>query len=389
MIYEKKVLGVYLLLIASLIFITGTLFSAATVDNGKKIELVEEIKITNNESLEQGKELEIPWTLAVTEDDLVLIPDLGSGNIKIYEEKQCDGKKVLNLIKLLDQKGYGKDDLVKPGVCDFMEGKFAVLDYGTNKIIIYDRISRLGFKPLKEILCWNNAYDIRLDNNKIFIAGYITNSSGQSYDFYSIDIRDGNMRYLLPSYSKYGYEPGSKFIKEFKKRRISTIGIMSRFDICPDYDYAYIAWEGDLRIICLNTVSGEITKTFGDKEKSLYYLKPYASQRLIEARKNTDRASVQNAKEKMSYVKDIFVSSEQNKVFILYKGPLGRKRKTGFILQSYTLDGKFLKENILPDSSQPLHKFLFCDGKERILLYSLTGEYDKKSFSISKYEIKF
>jgi len=384
----KKALRVYLLLIASLIFITGTLFSAATVDTGKKIELVEEIKIVNNETLEQEKELETPWTLAVTKDDLVLIPDFGSGNIKIYEKEECDGKKVLKLAASIGKKGYGKDGLVKPAMCDFRDEKFAVLDFGLNKIIIYERISRLGFKCVKEILCLNNAYDIRLDKNKIFVAGYITNSSGQSYDFYSIDIRDDDMRYLLPSYSKYGFEPGSKFMKEFKERRIPTIGIMSRFDILQDYDYAYIAWEGDLRVLRLDTASGEITETFGEKENSRYYLRPYASQRLIEARKNTNRTVMQNEKEKMSYVKDIFVSAEQKKVFVLYKGPLGRKGKTGFILQSYTLDGKFLEENVLSGSDQPAHKFWFRDGKEKTLLYSLSGDYDEKSFSISTYEIK-
>lgn len=372
--YAKKVLGVYVLLVASLIFITDALFSA-------NVQLVDKFEISQAGAGKAEEELVNPWSFVKTEDQLFFVLDYGTGNIKIYELNGQD----LNLIDTIGQKGYGEGELINPACCDYKDSRFVVLDLGLRKIIVYERNGRLGFKRVKDIPCWNGAYDIELKGDVLFISGYTTDSSGNPYDFYSIDLYNGEIRYLLPSHYMHGFKAGSDFGKQFAERQLSTIGFMSWFGIHEDY--AFIANENNLRLICLNTASGDIQKTFG--EKPIDYVKPYASPKLIEARKLDKIDLIQEEKAKMTYIKDIFVTPQY--VLVAYEGPskpIVRDGESNFRLQFYTLNGDFISQEILPGKIkiQPGDKMWLDFGKKKDILYSLGGE-TGKSFFILKYEI--
>ena len=342
---------------------------------GGNVKLIERIEI----SLE-NRPLINPLDFCVTDDELFLLPDFEAGNIKVYE---ISGN-LLKLVTTIGRKGYGPDELSKPTFCFYNkeESRFGVIDYGIRKIFIYDRMARIDFKRIKEISCWRAGYDIKLEGNKLFISGYMPDSNENPYDFYYIDLENDQTTPLLPSYLKYGLNsPHDYEIKYRGKLDIPAIGIKGWFDI--HRDDAYFMWEGNLKVIKLNVVSGEIhPKSFGMKPP--HYIKPYASENLLRFRgpQHLNLAGVE--RKKMSYVRNIFVSSKY--VLVIYEGPIKQDSGANFWLQFYTLDGDNIKEVPIPGA--PDHKMWF--DKDRDIIYSLCGNKTNTSgeeYFILKYKI--
>jgi hypothetical protein len=320
------------------------------------------------------------WAFCVTEDKLFIIPDYKAGNIKIYEETNENKKKSLTQVKIIGKKGYGPGDLARPTFCFYNknESKFGVLDLGTRKIFLYDRIGRIDFKLIKEIPCWRGGTDIQLHGDRLFISGFNADPNGKSYHFYYIDLSNDQTTPLLTTFQKFGFKSFEEYEKRSKEMR--DIGIGAWFDIYKDY--AYFVWEGNLKITKINIDTKTInSKPFGTQPS--HYVKPYISKKLIEAFHKRNPDQIRSEKPKMSYVKNIFVTSKY--ILLIYEGPIIPGKGSNFILQFYTLDGDFLRE--VPIPGQPDQRMWF--DKDRNILYSLCNKSSQnpEDYFVLKYKI--
>ena len=355
-------------------------FSTNALLVGQGVKLIERFEI----SAEPEPLLDV-WSFCVTDDELVMIPDYKAGNIKVYEKNAG----ILELVKIIGRKGYGNNEFVRPTVCFYNseESKFGVMDHGLRKIFLYDRINgRLDFERVREILCKRKGTDFQLIGDRLFISGYASDPNKRNYDFYFIDLtkneNDPNQQtYLLPSYLKYGLKSNREYEIQFlDKYDIPAIGIKGWFDIHKDD--AYFIWEGALKIIRINIVSGDI---YPDKNgiKPPHYIKPFPTIELRDAYLKRDIDLIQNKKERMSYVENIFVNSKY--VLVIYEGPVNPGAATNCWLQFYTLDLDFLKEVPIPGNPKNMMWF----DKNKALLYSLSSKMrgDKQYYYVLKYEI--
>ena len=359
----------FLILLIAVFFIlsnaSGTLLSAGD------IKFIEKVKLANT-----PEPLQYSWAFCVTDDELVIIPDFQAGNIKIYEGNG-------EFLDSIGQKGYGKDEFVKPTFCfyDKVEDKLAVMDHGLRKIFIYLQMGRTDFERVNEVSCWRGADGIQLSNDRLFISGYKAGPNNEHYDFYSIDLRNNETAFLLPSYRKYGLSsPGEHARQFFENLDIPKIGIRGWFDIYRDD--AYFVWEGSLKIIKLNIETGEIgPASFGTQPP--HYIKPHASPELREVYRTMNTKGIENEKAKMSYVRHLFTSPKY--VIVIYQGPSAQGNASNYRIQFYTLDGDFINDSPIP--GQPDRRMWF--DKDTYTLYSLvnkSGEGDEGYF-ILKYKI--
>jgi hypothetical protein len=325
------------------------------------------------------------WDFCVTDDEMVIIPDYRAGNLKIYGKIIDNEKESLRQEKIIGQRGYGPDEFLRPTLCYYDEvgEKLAVMDHGIRKILIYDRIGRTYFKRVQEIACWRGAFDIQLTGERLFISGYASDSEKRNYDFYYVDLINEETTYLLPSYLKFGLKSSLEFEKKvIEADEISAIGLKGLFALHKDV--AYFLWEGNLKVIKLNILSGNIEqKTFGKQPP--HYIKPFVSNKLVEYYRMDKKLELNKSeKAKMSYVRDIFVNDRY--VMIIYEGPVKQNNASNFRIQFYTLDGDFIKEEFM--SETPTHKMWF--DKNKSILYFLsckTGGESGQSYSILKYQI--
>jgi hypothetical protein len=115
-----------------------------------------------------------------------------------------------------------------------------------------------------------------------------------------------------------------------------------------------------------------------------HYVKPYTSQKLINAYFSREGKYVQKERSKMSYVRHIFTTKKH--VILLYTVP--RKKGSGrdYMVQKYKFDGNFIEESEFfgedPDT-------IWFD-KENSILYVLglvTVKENDESYYILKYKI--
>jgi hypothetical protein len=211
------------------------------------------------------------------------------------------------------------------------------------------------------------------------ISGYKADQNGKPYDLYYINLTNDQTTFLLPSYYKYGFNSLNAYKTEYQKKPdMKKVGISGWFDIMGND--VYFVWEGNLRIIKINIESRELT-FFG--EKTLHYIKPYVSKRLLEARRKRDSKTIRSEWAKMSYVRHIFTNSKY--ALVVYEGPNKQERKSNFRMQFCTLDGTFKEEVLIPDQTD----YRMSYDKERNILYSLTSESsgDELEYFILKYKI--
>jgi len=367
-----------ILLLATLfIFVTANTLSGGSIKFIKKLEFSPQVQSPES----PGKpELPLnPWSFCVTDDELFMIPDYPAGNVKIYE---VNGE-YLELIKTIGRKGYfGPKALAKPAYCFYSndEYKFGVVDLGIRKIFIYDRIGRTQFKRVQEVFCPHGATDLQLINNKLFISGYTTSPDGGDYDFYYVDLADEQPTVLLPSYHKFGFKSFDDHKKKYSKNHIPAIGIFGWADISNDN--AYFVWEGNLKIIKLNVVTGEVApKTFGYQPPD--YIKPYASKALVKGLHTQDKYIVESERARMSYVVKIFATAAH--LLVIYKGPVNQFNQSNYRLQFYTFDGDFIEEAAIP--GQPGHRMWF--DKDKKILYSLSNEPNESSSGITHFILEY
>ncbi len=354
-------------------------FSTLGIPNvlwGFRIELRERIKTPNDREFPAN-----PWSFCVTEDDVFIIPDYKEGNIKIYEKTGSS----LSLINIVGHKGYGSDELGEPAYCFYNKenSRLGVIDFGLEKIFLYDRIGRSELKRTLVVNLPRLGDDIQVYGDKLFISGDEYDRNGKPNSFYYIPISTkngktittGSPTFLLPSYEKFGLNSWQEYQEKYvDEPYIRIVGIDAWFDI--QGDFAYFVWEGDLRIIKININSGERT-SFGMRPAN--YIKPYATEEMKKSLKNYDIAGIERERAKMSHIKNIFTSSKY--VLVIYKGPGSISR-----LQFYDLGGQFINEVSI--ENQPEQSKMWFDKDKDILYFLPVSKEERKDYFVSKYHIK-
>lgn len=345
----------------------------------------------------------------VMEGEQFLFSDLVAGDIKIYEMLNFE----LKLKHRIGKRGIDTEKFAKPSYSFYnkREGKFGLLDYATRKFHIYNthKAHNNGnpiFTKEKEIFCppWAGT-DFNLLTSKVYngdntvetldhsqenttdhliIAGYCPDTNNNHFDLYSINVETGDKSFLLSSHIKYGF----RSVKEYEDKYINDIlykavGSSAWFDIHGDF--AYYVWEGDLKIFKINIKTKEFT-VFGNKDARKYRLPFPPSEDMVAAYIDKDQIKTLEERDKVSYVKNIFTSS--NSVLVIYNEP-----KTGDViniwLQFYSLDGQFQNEILLEPEVEG-NKIFQPDGnrmwfdKEKNILYALATD----KTTVLKYDIK-
>ncbi len=333
-----------------------------------------EIDLKSKIKLSEKVLLQLPISFCVTEDEAFLVVDFKAGDVKIFNNKG-------ELEKVLGSKGAGPNEFNQPLFCDYNNRKFIIPDAGQRKIFFYDKIGKFNFERTREIQYASIGDDIQLKENKIYMAGSKISEDGKYYSLYSFDLDGiGNHIYFLPAYLKFSLASENEFKTEYlKKPNLTAIGVMGRFDI--QSNFAYYVWEGDLKIFKINLNTKEIT-TFG--KKMPHYVKPYTTQKLINAFFNMEGNYVQKERSKMSYVRQIFTTKKH--VILLYTVPVKDGSGYDFMVQTYKMDGSFVEESKFP--GKELDTIWF--DKENSILYALALETVKEtdeSYHILRYTI--
>jgi hypothetical protein len=320
------------------------------------------------------------WDFCETGDGIFIIPDYRGGDIKVYER---NGNRLVWVITV-GEKGFGPDDFQRPTFCTFNKekNKLLVMDSGLKRIFVYSRLGRADFardktpegKPM-EIKCWNLPYSIQLVDDKVVVSAY-TEKNGTSYSLYYIDYleKDQPTTFLLEADLKYNFIPGD-FKSQYREKFIPALGRRGIFTI-DEKKNAYFAWEGNLRIIKIDTVSGEIDKKpIGKYTRN--YTKPSPSQELITGYQKGEFKAIQKAKREMSWLRNVFTTKKS--LMAIFEGP-----GDSSWLQFYSLsDGRFQKEVQIPGN--PNRRMHF--DQEKNILYSLWGGPDGIEYSVQIYRI--
>lgn len=296
---------------------------------------------------------------------------------------------------------------MKPAFCSFneLENKFVILDMGTRRIYLYDRMGRDEFVREKkdngnEVYgeCPKGAYDVQLFGDRLFVAGHL-NSGDKFYDFYYMDLselRDGNIikakpKRLLSLKEIYRIDENDDFVERIGAKYLEAIGYRNYFDI--EGNFAYFVWMGDLRINKVDILSGlREGNPFGKKTSN--YVQPETSEAeelvntfylMVSNRESRDKKEFRDQyfKEmrKLSMIRDLFTTSHN--VIVVYEGPYKYDGESGnFQAQFYSLDGKFITE--VPLRGQVSNIMCFDRGKK--ILYSLSKS-EKGAYFILMYKI--
>jgi hypothetical protein len=326
-----------------------------------------EVKFDKGIKFEEGAEAEIiPGSFCVSEDGLFLIPDDQDGTIKTFYQVVKGSN--LKFLKKFGCKGFGSDEFNRPGYCfyDNHFSKFGVSDFGigTKKVFIYDLIEDANFKLMYKIP-GVDCYDMRLwglNGDQLIISGYVTDKDKRSYELYSINLKNPKQKeFLMPSYEKYHLANDEEYqIEYFEKRTLPALGIRAFIDVYGDD--VYFVWEAKLKIIKVNLTTKEIT-VFG--HPTPHYTEPVASAELVNAHRDKDYRRVWQERMKMSFVRDIFATSQY--IFVVYDGP----GQGNFWIQMYTPEGKFLGEKQIELPKDQFYQEMWLE-KQSNTLYSLS-----------------
>jgi len=347
-------------------------FFFASLVFGVEIKFIEKIKLSQEKTIIQGS-----ISFGVAEDELFLITDYKAADIKIYNKQG-------NLEKVWGRKGPGPKEFLRPAVCSYRDGTFAVLDFGKYRLFLFERDGRTDLKIKKEIVLIDLGLDFSLMKNELLVAGYKVDPNGKPYSLYILNLKTNKYTFLMPSEIKYGLNSFTEYKAQYRsKPELGSIGARGFCDW--QSEYAYYIWEGNLRIIKINMKSGKI-KFFGKKTQD--YIQPTATKALIKANRERNTKSIFKEKYKMSYIKAIFVNEKY--VGLLYNKPAENRgddwdiydAEFQYMFQLYTLDGKFIKE--ISISGKYYEMYMTRNGNS---LYFLSSKFDEKKEEKEFYEI--
>jgi energy-coupling factor transporter ATP-binding protein EcfA2 len=361
--------------LATLVLFCISSFLVSKKDFGRDIKPSEKINVDPSANFRV-----IPRSFCVTEDKLFLIPDYQAGTVKILS-KEGDQ---LKFIKALGRRGVGKETFTQPMYALYSkeEGKVGILDYGVRELFIFDRFGKVDFRPIRTVKCPGFGYDMKFsgDGEQLVISGYIRDKENKPYDLYSINIKTGEIDYLLPSPQKYNLKTFEDYFLEYKqKQTMPSIGTKAFIDI--NGDDVFFVWEGLLRIIKFDLKSKKTENVFGHKTRN--YTKPDGTE-LSDSYKKGEFGKTWEIQKKFSYIRNIFATPRH--VFLVYETGINNENiASSYRLQTYTTDGNFLSDVRI--SGNP-GKAMWLD-KENYELYALSegSESGNGVFTILKYKI--
>lgn len=330
----------YLLLVAVL--------TVCSFLSGVGVELVDRVNLSQDKDI-----LQLPVSFCVLDNGFFFIPDFKAGNIKIYNK---EGR----LDQVFGQNGFGPGEFLKPGFCDYEKPYLALFDSGKRELFVYKVKDGMEFEIIKERIFLSIGYDLRIRGEKILISGYKTGAQQREYDLYIYNMRHDQMRLLLPSERKYGFSSYRKY-KVAYRQKIAPIGIMGFCDWLGDD--AVFVWEGDLKIMKVNT-SNQHIHFF--KENKDCFRKPIVTKKLLTGFRSVQIKKIQEELSSRSFVSDIFVSD--NITGIIYTRICNNTKKQQTAVQFYQSDGQYISEQLLTDR---LNNKSYFD-KEKKFLYLLT-----------------
>jgi hypothetical protein len=374
--------------LAVLGFLFILVFSRPNRAFGQDIKLSEKIKIDSTAKLRV-----VPRSLCVTEDKLFLIPDYQAGTVKIFSQEGDQ----LKFIKALGRSGIGKETFTQPMYALYSkeEGKLGILDYGVRKLFIFDRFGKVDFRLIgKPVNCPRLGYDMKFanDGEHLVVSGYLTDKENKPYDLYSINIKTGEIDYLLPSPQKYNIKTFEDYLLEYRqKQTLPSIGTKAFIDI--NGDDLYFVWEGLLRIIKFDLRAREMKKVFG--HKTPYYTEPDGTE-LSDSYKKGEFDTTWEKQKKFSYIRNIFATpGTSGRVFLIYE--TDRSNASTYRLQTYTIEGDYLSDVRIsgnPGKTMWLEEekyklYAIWLDKENNELYAISkgSESSNGVFAILKYKI--
>ncbi len=349
-----------------------------------------------------------PRDFCIIDGTYFVFPEPFSGKVKIAMR---DKHGHLRKRATFGTEGLGTEPFKRPTYCFYHPGvkKVGILDYVMRKVLLYDykgegrqkkgegdkhgkkreknRLLRAGdFEFAKEVPCKMLGYDIDFADTgspRLVVSGDILNEEeGKPYSLFSINLENNSTDYLLPAWKKYNLEKNDDFGKLYRDEQIlPAIGTRAFFDIRNES--IFFVWEGALKIIRLNMDTGRIEDEFG--EVSSFYIAPQGKT-LAGYRKRRQLDEWRKAKKNMSYLKNIFVSSCYEHVYLVYSVPPDTGDEiSGLRLQVYdSKDGKFhfLDEFEIPGAGPQM----FFDKKTNEL-YALPKDFQKMSPGVLKFAI--
>ena len=339
-----------------------------------EVKLIERIPLSQRETA-----LLYVSPFAVTEDEVLILPDIRSGDIKLYDKKG-------ELITVWGRRGPGPDEFNAPVFCDYQKPYFVIMDFGKRNLSLFERAGKDNFQSIQSFHCTSLGSDIKLMNDILLISGYVVNNKGEEYDLYLKNLKNGKNEYLLPSEIKYGFKSKTKFKNEYQKKddivSIGTLGFCDFFG-----DDIYYVWQGNLRVIKINVENKNIS-FFGEKTQN--YVTPKATKKLITAHKRRNQELSSEEKRKMSYVLGVFADADI--IGVIFGNYDKDASVWKMVLQIYSPNGKLLEETVLPEAvnyDDACYRTYFYKKGEKIL-YCLSRKLDDQSndvIEVLKYKI--
>lgn len=342
----------------------------AALGENSRVEKIETITFAPDSSLK-----EVPFSMCAIGGDLFLFSMLQEGKVKIFE-KNGNSLKFIKDLEIND---------VQPTYSFYnrQEDRYGFFDYKERRILIFDRVGKLGFMQTVDIPCPRGCYDLDFSGklDQLIVSGYLADGNDRPFDLYSIDIANNGINYLLPSYEKYGLRNLSEYVIEYRKKQtVAAVGAQAYIDILDDN--LFFVWEGSLRIIKINLCSQEKTIfSEPDSQKIPGYVKPDRVKLGEPFLKGAFKDTFEMQKT-MGYVRNIFATP--GRIYLIYE--TGRNINNNNVsklkLITYSANGEFLEETFIPGN--PGIQMWF--DKERSELSAFSN--DKGKFSILKYKIK-
>jgi hypothetical protein len=315
---------------------------------------------------------------AKTEDDVFVVPDYKEGNIKLFDDHG-------ELIKVLGRKGPGPLDFGSPRNCDYCAPLLAISDFGRQRIFVYRKVGHTNFEKVSDfpLPVLDKIYP-KLMEDQILIPGYVAVSDKKQYGLYTIDLSRGQLRYILPIETKYGFSSLNEF--ESKKGSLLSLGSTAYCDVFGGS--ILFVWEGNLRIIKIDKATNAFV-TFGKKPAN--YIKPKVTRALEEAFQTLSAKDVETEYSKMSFINGLF--ADKDFVGVIYQNFDEKTSLWKMYVQFYSPRGELLKEIDLPEAETYISfraNTSYYDRAKRAL-YFLSITYDQKTtldqYKIMKYKI--
>jgi len=313
--------------------------------------------------LDQKKEfIQRGWYISVTETDRLYLIDNKAQNIKLYDNSG-------SFIDIARRKGFGPQEVASPTSIDYFKGKMAVGDSGKNRLLLYE-VEKAGLIESKEITATYGGFDIKMFGNRLFVSSSKSDPDGKIYGLFSIDIVTEKIDYLIPFHQCYGFSS----YKELISKIYDQVNIIGRYCyIDADDQYAYLCWQGDLKVLAVNLQTKKVT-TFGNKTKN--YNKPMVTKK-IQTMYKARSPELYLEDRKFSYLTGLFI--DKSFIAVLYANYRDEAPGWQTHIQIYSRNGQFIKEQELPgginNDNYPLKVFYY--SKDTDTLYFLKKTIDK------------